>query len=494
MATTAKGKKPEEGTSYYFGPGGASFKAPKIDAKGISQILENKVIDEGLSQQGLAIFENPIDLSVMNTEEGEIDVDMTTRLMKMAHQRDVSIDFFMQRAWRDMVEWGTALTNPVWDYEGAEFRLLKLKRLKPQSFSNMGKSVSYIYNPILPGILLNDKTQKVEYWQTPQNGGTPILLQNVEPLTDPNKDGFGGTSALIPIFPYVKMLSHSWMRQMQKVNQYGSGGIWFLKVTDPTGDDKKFAQNVVNNASSTNRYQLRPNMTIENLGISESGSALETITQIGMEIRNFFSPAGLIQKPSAGTIGGSSSPELDLYNNFIKAKRGILQDYIVRLFDPWLEYNNYDKEIYEIIATIPAKKTVSSDLFIKIHDSGSREGSLLPNEKRALLRAALPQEAGIDIADLTPEELTGLQEYAAASKPAPQFNPQLQKLDSLSKVMAANQQRPLVPRKTAQKIIQATLGIEENSDEDDTPLQGDAISALNKLTEAASELSRSSKH
>ena len=492
----------DEGSVYYFGAGGNSFKAPKIDAKGIEQILENKAIDEGLGHQQLAIFENPVELSVMNTEEGEIDPDMSNSLMRMAHQKDVAIDFFIQRAWRDMAEWGTALTNPVWDYgsldsegkliPGPEFRLLKLKRLKPQSFSNMGTSVSYINNRILPGILLNDKTQEIEYWQT-DSKGTITQLKNVETLIDPTKDGFGGTPAIIPIFPYVKMLTYSWMRQMQKVNIYGSGGIWFLKVTDPTGDDKKFAQNIMNNVSSVNKYQLKPNMTIENLGISESGSALETITQIGMEIKNFFSPAGLIQKEGSGTIGGSSSSELNLYNSFIKAKRGILQDYLVRLFNPWLEWNNYDKEIYEIIATIPGKKVESSELFIKIHDSGSREGSLSLNEKRAILRAALPAQAGIDIADLTPEEQAAQREYAAASKPAPAFSPQLQKAETVARVMAANPDNPLINRSKAKKIIQAQLGIEEGTPEDDTPLQNDALHAINKLTQAASELAKASK-
>jgi len=59
-------------------------------------------------------------------------------------------------------------------------------------------------------------------------------------------------------------------------------------------------------------------------------------------------------------------------------------------------------------------------------------------------------------------------------------------------VMAANPGHPLVQRKTAQKIIQATLGIEEG-EEDDTPLQSDAISAINKLTEAAGELAKANK-
>jgi len=491
MVTKKASDKKDEGTTYYFSPGQSAFKAPKIDVKTLLPILENKSIEEGITKQQRILFQNDLKISVQSIKTKEEDADLTASLSDMVTADDVAINFALQRGWRDTAEWGPSLMNPVWDYEGPEFRLKKLKRLPPESFGNMGTSVSYVYNKILPGILLNDKTQQIEYWQTDTQGKTK-QLQNVEILTDPIKSGIGGSPAIVPIFPYVKMLSHSWMKQMMKVNQYGSGGIWFLKVTDPTGDDKKFAQNVVNNVSSTNRYQLRPNMTIENLGISESGSALETITQLGMEIRQFFTPAGLTENKGA-IIGGSSGPEYDMYMSFISGTHRWLEAYTRRLLNPWLVYNGYYDKGFRIIVDIPAPQVDKSELYLKIAREGNQSGTLSMNEHRSLLRAALPQTGGVDIADLNPEEQAAQQAYAAASKPAPQFSPQLQKLDSLSKVMAANQQRPLVPRKTAQKIIQATLGIEENSDEDDTPLQGDAISALNKLTEAATELSRSNK-
>jgi hypothetical protein len=458
-----KSDKPEEGTTYYFAPGGTSFKAPKMDVNSISKIIENKTIEEGLTKQQRILFQHDPKVSVKNLKTKEVDPDLTSIIDDMVQEDNIALNFAIQRAWRDTAEWGPALYNPYWDYEGAEFRMKKLKRLEPWGFANRGTSVSYVYNKILPGILVNDKTQEPEYWQTDEKGKIN-QLRNVEVLTDPIKSGIGGSPAIVPIFPFVKMLTHSWMRQMQKVSQYGSGGIWFLKVTDPVGDDKKFAQNLMNNVSSINRYQLRPNMSIENLGITESGSALETITQLGMEIRQFFTPAGLIQKDGGTLIGGSSGPEYDLYMSFIAGTHRWLEAYIRRLLTPYLVYNNYYDKGFRIVAEIPAPTVDKSELYVKIHDSGSNQGTLLPNEKRALLRAALPQQAGIDISDLDDKGIADLLAYSQQAKPQ-QFNTQLQKAEAVAKVIAANPLDPYAPFKggksQVQKVIQATLGIEE---------------------------------
>ncbi|MDP3563818.1 MAG: hypothetical protein Q8R70_04955 [Methanoregula sp.] len=459
-----KSDKPEEGSTYYFAPGGSSFKAPKMNADGIYKILDNKVIEEGITKQQRILFQKPVQISVMNLKTKEVDADLSSTISDMANEDSVALNFAIQRAWRDMVEWGPALYNPVWDYEGSEFRMKKLKRLEPWSFANTGTTVSYIQNKILPGICINDKTQETEYWQTDSKGKV-TRLTNVEVLTDPIKSGLGGTPAIVPIFPFVKMLTYSWMRQMQKVNQYGSGGIWFLKVTDPTGEDKKFAQNLMNNVSSINRYQLKPNMTIENLGMSESGSALETITQIGMEIRQFFTPAGLIQKDGGTLLGGSSGPEFDLYMAFTAGHYSNVEAYIRRLFNPYLVYNGYYDKGYRIVAKFPEVTVDKSELYLKIHDSGSNQGTLLPNEKRALLRAALPQQAGIDISDLDDPGLADLEAYSQRSKPQ-QFNPQLQKLQIASEVMKNTPLEPNrhISKKAMTKLVQATLGIEEGAE------------------------------
>jgi hypothetical protein len=457
-------EKKDEGVTYYFMPGGSYYESPKVDAEGLFKILENKSIEEGLTKQQRILFQHDVRVSVMDLRSKEVDEDMTSALQDMVSADDVDLPQYLQRAWRDVAEWGPSLVNPVWDYEGSEFRLLKLKRLPPESFANSGRNVSYVYNQILPGICLNDLTQEPEFWQT-DNHGRITQLHNVMMLTDPVRRGLGGTPSIIPIYPYIKMMTYSWMRQMQKVNQYGSGGIWFLKVTDPTPDDKRYAKEIMTNVSSINRYQLRPNFTIENLGISESGSALETITQLGMEIRQFFTPSGLIQQDGGTLIGGSSGPEFDLYMSFTVAHHRYLEAFTRKLLRPWLVYNGYYDKGYRIVVDMPQPTVDRSEVYLKIHDSGSREGTLLPNEKRALLRAALPETAGIDISDLDDFGLLELEEYNESGQPP---MTQLQKIEAVSRAVSANPLDPtfLIGSKTrARRFVQSLLGIENGEDD-----------------------------
>lgn len=486
MATKKAPQKPEEGATYYFAPGGTSFKAPKIDVKGISAIIENKAIEEGLTKQQRILFQHDPKVSVMNLKTKEIDPDLTSSLSDMVQEDNINLSAAIQRAWRDTAEWGPALHNPIWDFEGSEFRMKKLKRLEPWSFAQAGTSMSYVYNKVLPGIRVNDKTQQIEYWQTDTKGRVSQLY-NVEMLTDPIKNGIGGSPAIVPIFPLVKMLTYSWMRQMQKVNQYGSGGIWFLKVEDPTPEDKKFAQTVMNNVSAVNRYQLKPNMKIENLGINESGSALETITQLGMEIRQFFTPAGLIQKDGSNSlIGGSNDSEFQLYMSFIAGTHRWLEAYCRRLFNPWIIYNGYYEKRFRIVVEIPAPTIDKSELYLSILEKGTNSGSLLPNEKRELLRAALPQQSGIDISDLDEPGLAQLKEYTSAQ---PQlFSAQLQKAEVMTRAVTAG----IASKSRARSFLQATLGLEEGEPTPDIGKDAETQAAL-KLAKAAEDLAAAAK-
>ena len=128
--------------------------------------------------------------------------------------------------------------------------------------------------------------------------------------------------------------------------------------------------------------------------------------------------------------------------SFISGTHRWLESWIRKLFNPWLVYNEYYDKGYRIVAEIPSPTIDKSDLYIKIHDSGNTAGTLLPNEKRALLRAALPQQAGIDISGSPPGGLSDLEAYATRTKPQA-FNAQLQKVDTLANVMAANPGHPL---------------------------------------------------
>jgi hypothetical protein len=474
MATKKKSDLIEEGV-YYVTITGYTFKAPKINATEILKVKDNKYIKEGLGQQQSLIFQDPVSLSVQKPKSKDLDGDLTSSLQDMCSARDVRLDISQQKAWRDAMEFGCGPRNPYWDYgvldpdgvlqPGAEFRLLKLNRLPPESFRNAGNSMAYVYNRILPGIRINAKTKEPEYWQT-QDDGKIIKLKNVHLTLDPMTGELGGTPAIIPIFPFVKMVNYSWQRQMQKVNIWGSGGLKTIKVTNPQGDDLKFAEKFLKNESASNRYQIRPNMEIVDLGVdSSTGSALETITQLGMEFRRFFSPAGLVSKEGGTLIGGSNTQEFKLLLKYIRGIHNWLEWDIADLLDPWLVYNGYKEKGYRILVDLPEPEEDMSELLLKIADAGQRDQALDTKTKHQLLRIAA-KHAGVELAELDDAGALAIQEQYAKAAPAP-FTPQMQKAMIATESVKSNPLDPYVGvfRKEYQKIMRAALQIEEGNAE-----------------------------
>ena len=450
----------EEGI-YYVSNLAPTFKAPKINYTEISKIVDNKYIKEGLGQQQSILFQNPLSLSVQKPKSVDIDEDLTQALRDMCASKDVRLDISQQKAWRDSAEYGPGLRNPYWDYEGSEFVLKKLNRLPPGSFRNRGTSISYIYNRILPGICLNDKTKEVEYWQT-QDNGKITQLKNVHLTVDPMTGELGGTPYIVPIFPFVKMVNYAWQRQMQKVNIWGSGGLKTIIVENPIGDDLKFAEKFLKNESATNRYQLRQNMKIEDWGTDTgTGSALETITELGMQFRRFFSPAGLVAKEGGTLIGGSNAQELELYIAFIRGVHQWLEWDIADLLDPWLEYNGWKAKGYKIIVDIPEPTVDKSELLLKIADAGERDKALDTKTKHDLLRTAA-KHAGVEIKEIDDAGALLIDEHYAKAAPAP-FTSQMQKAMIATEAVKSNQLDPYagISRKQYQKTLLEALQIEE---------------------------------
>ncbi|MDD2404804.1 MAG: hypothetical protein PHI56_09710, partial [Victivallaceae bacterium] len=381
----------------------------------------------------------------------------TSALEDMAASDTVQLDYALQRAWRDVAEYGPSLHNPVLDYEGSEYRLQKLRRLPPESFSRAGATYSTIKNRILPGICLNTTSNQVEYWQSQSSGGVK-KIENVFMITDPLSGELGGTPFIVPIVPIVTMLNFSWQGQLQKVNRFGAGGIFFLKVTNPKGDDRQYAQTILRNMEKNTAFQLRENMEVVNLGINESGSALETITELGMQIRQFFSPASLISKDGT-LIGGSSGPEFELYMAYVGGTQRWLERACRRLLNPWLVANGYAPR-YRIAVDIPSPTVDKSELLINLAKAGYETRSMSTNERREVLALA-----GAPLKPLDEEGLETLEhEYEGAAP----LSPLMQKAETVAKVMNADPLDPysVVDKKTAKEVVNAALGVSSTKEED----------------------------
>ncbi len=484
-----KGEPAKEEGTIYVRSDGQTFKAPKYNATENQKILENKYVVEGLDDMQTVIFQDDIQITVVDKNKEE-DSDLTSGLNDMViTNKDVALNFSTQKRWRDVMAWGPALSNPVWDYEGPEYRMMKLNRLPPDSFAKKGASTTLVYNRLLPGICINEKTGELEFWQTQRNGQVIQLAKpgggHVHMTVNPLSAELGGTPFVLPIFPFIKMLNYSWQRQMAKVNQWGDGGIWSIKVENAQGDDVAYATKLLQNTSSTKRFPLRENMSVVNLGISGDGSALETITEIGSQLRRFFIRSDL-GKDGGQLVGGTNTAELRKYISSIRGQQRWIEWDIYRLCEPWIIYNGYKEKGFDILVKMVSPEIDRSADILKIATEG-RGFSIDENEHRALLsEAGGPQVASI-LKPLDEAEIAAMRERnAAASQTA--FGAQLQKAEVVTRAAAAG----IANKSNARAFLQATLGLEEGEPEEDLG-KGEERRAFLKLANATEDLARAEK-
>jgi hypothetical protein len=464
MPAKAVGKKTEEEGVVYVTSFGKTFVEAKLDPEKISKYLENVYLAGALDKQQRTLFRNKKDFSVQGVApDKSVDEELTDRLTSMCLDVEVDAWFNSQIAWRESASWGPALFNPVWDYEGSEYVLQKLRHLPSETFARVGyssafTSFTYVSNPVLPGIALNERGE-VEFWQT-QLDGQVKQLKNVFMMTDPVRSGWlGGKPLIKPIIPVVTMLDFAWIGQMQQNNRLGAGGLFYIKVINPQKNDRDYAQRIIQNISRGVAYQLRENMEFVNLGLNTSTVALDTINALDKLLANYFSPSSAIQK-EGNTLGGSNQAEYELYLSYIEGQQSWLSSKFERMLTPYLKMNGYDD--YSIRFTLPAPSIDKSELYLKLVQTGFDKKTIDLNERRAILSniSELPEK--------TPEEIQAMADefklLSGAPDPAEMQKAQVdgQKAAALANLMSHPLDRyGVVNKAQAQKLAEKLLGLEE---------------------------------
>jgi hypothetical protein len=438
---------PQESGTIYVTSWGATYTQPVIDAEKIAKISDNVYLAGALDKQQRTLFKDKKEFEVRGVDpEGEPDKDLSERLTSMCLAKDVDLWFNLQIAWRESAIWGPAIFNPVWDDVDGEYSLIKLRHLPSESFSSAGTNYSRIKNPLLPGICVNEKTEEIEFWQK-QVDGRVIQLENVVMMSDPVRSGqVGGKPLILPIIPVLNMMDFTWKGRMQQENRLGGGGLFALKITSPKKDDKKYAQTILKNISRGVAFQLRENMEVVNLGINETATASNTIDALDRLISDYFSPASSISKDGT-LIGGSSSPEYDLYLSYIQGQQAWVETSFERLLDPYLLNNGYEE--WSIIVDIPEPTIDRSQFFVAAAESAYRTQSISLNERRAIYT-----KAGIELPELEDEEKSKLkEEYVgpAMDMDRARLAVEAAKIDELDQFSA-------VDKKTQREVIHKALG------------------------------------
>jgi hypothetical protein len=407
MAKAKGSSKPEEGTIYVTSFGKV-ITEQKLDVDKISKYLDNIYLAGALDKQQRTLFRNKKEFKVVGrAPDGSEDEDLSERLTSMCMSQDVDAWFNSQIAWRESAAWGPALFNPVWEWEENEYVLKKLRHLPSETFSRRGyttvsNTFVNVVNPILPGIALNDKGE-MEFWQL-QLDRTVKQLTNVFMITDPVRAGYlGGKPLIKPIIPVVTMIDFCWTGQMQQNNRLGAGGLFYIKVVKPQKDDSEYATKIIRNIGRGVAYQLRENMELQNVGINQTSTALETINALDQLLGNYFSPASSIQKEGT-LIGGSDNAAYNLYLSYIEGQQAWVSSGFERLLNPYLLMNGYDG--YTIEFGLPMPSVDRSQMLLSVIGTGFNTKTIGLNERRKVMetigieapelddagRAALAQE------------------------------------------------------------------------------------------------------
>jgi len=453
----AKGVSTAEEGTIYVTSFGKVIADQKLDADKITKYLDNVYLAGALDKQQRTLFRNKKEFAIHGKgPDGKVDEDLSERLTSMVLATDVDGWFNSQIAWRESASWGPAIFNPVWDWEGSEYVLQKMRHLPSETFVRRGYNATMtsfvnVSNPILPGIALNDKGE-IEYWQL-QLDGTVKKLTNVFMMTDPVRAGYlGGKPLIKPIIPVITMIDFCWTGQMQQNNRLGAGGLFFIKVTKPQKDDREYAQKIINNISRGLAYQLRENMEMTNMGLNQTSTALDTIGALDQLLGNYFSPASSIQKEGQ-LIGGSDNAAYDLYLSYIEGQQSWVCASFERMLQPYLLMNGYKD--YTIEFGLPAPTVDRSTMFLAAIEKGFTTKTLGLNARREIY-----SKMGIDAKELTPEEIAAhIQEFkdlsGAPASPLDQAN-----------TLAALTSNPLdrygvVSQEKAKELANKYLGIEE---------------------------------
>lgn len=474
--------KPEEGTMFLSSTG-VWFKAPKLDYDKILKYEENIYLAGALEKQHRLIFREKYTINVTSPDGTEADesdkrvcADLAKTLTKMAAQPDVNLWASMQKLWRDQMIWGPWIANDVWDYEkvpvmmggkwnaatNAVYWMKKVRRLPPESFISTGLASSKVRNRLLPGICLNDTTGEIEYYQRQDNGSIK-KLQYVTMITDPISSDLGGKPIITPVYYVLPMLDFTWQGLMQQNNIIGAGGKFFIKVTNPVGDDKAFAQEILNNINRSKSYQLRGNMDVVSVPITATSTPLDTINALDKLIRNHFSPASSLAAGDAtNTIGGSSGSELELYRDYLKSQHQNLEDAGNFLLQPFLDKNNY--EGYTVNVDIPEPSIDYSDLFLKTVNMGYATKTIGLNDRRLLL-ASIAQKANVELNPLDNAGISALTAEFEALAPAA-GNALMAKAQLAVSAATADRLDPeaYLSKRHIRNTVQSALGIEDGEE------------------------------
>lgn len=343
-------------------------------------------------QQCLIFTERPI-INVLDGD-GNPDDAVRDRITEMCHWDEVDLESKMVMAWNEILWYGAALFNPVWEQEGSEIVLRKLRHLPSDSFTSPPQGVQTIYSPILQGIVLEDG-ELAFYQMQSLNDIAPTRLdtENAEiiMIKEPTEPGLAGSPIIVPLVPVLKMMNYAWDAQMQKGHRVAAP-IVFIKVTNGTEEDETYAKNILKKWGKSTSFVLRGNMELVRVDIPDNPTAMDIINALNQLLIEFFSPASSITKEGT-LIGGSDWGAAELVKSYIMGIHRWLESAFQKILQEYLDYNGYE-DLHVTIA-LPSPSIDRANIMLQQASVGAQQRVLSINEVRRKLEVEELDEEGL---------------------------------------------------------------------------------------------------
>lgn len=413
----------------YLSNFGNYYRVPKYTTQIIRKYQDNVYSAGIFHKQRHMLFRERYEI-IIHDPEGETDTDECTAIANdmvkmldavMVQPHTYGLQAAIEMSWSDCFWFGISLFNPVWDWDGNVYTLMKLRHLPADSFGTQPYGRPFLYSDIMQGIVISPYDGSVEYFQTlymPQNNAPPgpvvstqflqTKLTNIVTIKDPAFPDLAGKPVMLPIFPLIAMLDFTWQAQVQRVNRIGAPML-FLKIINPQGNDIEYGQLLLQNWGKNSGFQLRANFEIVDPGIQDSGSALETIEALNKLITQYFNPANQVQRSENAPLSGASGSEKEMVDDYTRNVHSWLETQWSHILQEYLDVNGYDG--YTVEVDIPDPSIDRSTIELQQADKLFTTKTGLPNEIRKKLGVEDLDEAG----------LAELKEYYASIQPASPF-------------------------------------------------------------------------
>jgi hypothetical protein len=384
-----------------------------ISLRHILAARSNYLVDSNLTELLSVIFPSNLKFTVSNPD-GSQNEEATRILTNMAAMKETALWYFMLQLYDDIFTYGCLIANRFYTLapvSGGNLYVLNLRRLPPETFTEIPSSVKGTQGIILGGLVKRDSG--IEAYQTysdPQGKAKTELLptDSILILTDPRyASKVGGESRLRGVIPLLQNLNRGFVNLGRATDRAGVPTFMLEQISETvqlTEDDKRAIRAFVEDQAEDSSVVMPFGVTGKPVPFTANNLCKIYVDLCIAEIKAFFNPTAWLSNSGISLVGSMKS-QLELIKMSIAGQRAMVEDHVEAILNEWLEVNGWtdctasviiNEVNLEDVATTVTKTKTAWDM-----------GIINVNEARVLL----------DLPELNEEELTSLSESRSPATP-----------------------------------------------------------------------------